>query len=49
MEEKFLSYNSPIYGKLLGTFSSSYDGFHKKWEQNQNFEDSAHFDKIFQI
>ena len=36
-------------GKMLGVFSSSYEGFYLKWEPNQNFENSAHFDENFQI
>ena len=28
-------YNFPMYGQRFGTFSSSYEGFYKKWEQNQ--------------
>ena len=34
---------------MLGVFSSSYEGFYLKWEPNQNFENSAHFDENFQI
>ena len=42
-------YKFPMYGKRFGTFSSSYEGFYKKWEPIQNFENSANFDENLPI
>ena len=36
-------------GRGLGHLSAHIEFFIKKWEQNQNFENSADFDENFQI
>ena len=49
LEENTSFYNSPMYGKMFGTFSSSFEGFYKKWEPNQNFDENLSIQHIGQF